>query len=193
MAREGELTPSSSAASVPFCAGRPCKNLSNRRRNRFFNNIFAQAGDLTRFNSTKLPMCLQGNVFVGRAKACTQEAAPLVLPEFDPKINLRETADGHQFEITFGNNWTQDHERELLTTERLGKAVIPDLPFERADGKQIILDTDYSRSAHNPHSPFPGPFEHPAGGRLTIKIASPRTPPLGTSIALYPRIEPLLT
>jgi alpha-L-arabinofuranosidase len=144
---------------------------------RFFNNIFAQAGDLTRFNRTKLPMSLQGNVFVGKAKACTQEAAPYLLPEFDPKINLRETADGHQFEVTLGSNWTQDHKRELVTTERLGKAVIPDLPFERADGKPIILDTDYSGSAHNPHNPFPGPFEHPAGGKFTIKIASPRTPP----------------
>jgi alpha-N-arabinofuranosidase len=144
---------------------------------RFFNNIFAQAGDLTRFNRTKLPMFLQGNVFVGKAKACTQEAAPHLLPKFDPKIKLDKTADGYQLEITFGDDWTQDHKREVVTTERLGKAIIPDLPFERADGRPIILDTDYSGGAHNQLNPFPGPFEHPTGGRLTIKIASPRTPP----------------
>jgi hypothetical protein len=119
---------------------------------RFLNNIFAQAGDLSRFNRTKSPMSLQGNVFVGKAKACIQEAAPRSLPEFDPKINLHKSADGHQFEITLGDNWTQGHKRELVTTERLGKAVIRDLPFEGADGKAIILDTDYSGGALKIHT-----------------------------------------
>jgi alpha-N-arabinofuranosidase len=145
---------------------------------RFYNNIVAQEGDLTPFNSTKLSMFLHGNVFVGEAKVCTKEVAPLVLPGFDLKLNLRKTADyGHQLEMTFGDNWIQDYKRELVTTDQLGKALIPGLPFEQPDGKPIILDTDYSGGAHNPHNPFPGPFEHPAGGTFTVRIAPTHVSP----------------
>lgn len=137
---------------------------------RFYNNIFAQAGDLTPFDNTKLPMFLQGNVFLGEARTCAQESSPLILPEFDPKITLRQTADGHQLEITLGENWIINHQRKLVTTARLGKAMIPDLPFEQPDGKPIVLDADYSGNARNPQNPFPGPFECPAGGTKSIRI-----------------------
>ena len=46
-----------------------------------------------------------------------------------------------------------------MTTELLGKASIPDLPFENADGSPLRLDTDYFGKQRNADNPFPGPFE----------------------------------
>ena len=51
-----------------------------------------------------------------------------------------------------------------MTTELLGRAKIPDLPFEKPDGSSYKLDTDYFGKMRNAESPFPGLFELPACG-----------------------------
>jgi alpha-N-arabinofuranosidase len=136
---------------------------------RFYNNLFASAGDLSPFNAARLPMQLGGNVFVGNAKPCTLESAPLAEPEFDPKIELSRTEDNILLAITLNEKWGEQP-RKIITTELLGNAIVPDLPFERPNGTPVRIDTDYSGCKRNPASPFPGPFECPIGGRQSIRI-----------------------
>jgi alpha-L-arabinofuranosidase len=138
---------------------------------RFYNNLFAQAGDLSPFNAARLPMQLGGNVFVGNAKLCTLESAPLTEPEFDPKIGLSRTKDNSLLAITLNEKWGEQP-RKIVTTELLGNAIVPDLPFERPNETPVRIDTDYSGRKRNPTSPFPGPFECPIGGRQSIRIIS---------------------
>jgi alpha-N-arabinofuranosidase len=137
---------------------------------RFYNNVFAQGGDLTPFNEAHLPMLLGGNVFLKSAKPCIRETAPLLKPEFDPGIKLVETKDGVHIEITLDSMWAIEQLRKIATTKLLGNAIIPNLPFERADGTSIRIDTDYSGRPRNLSNPFPGPFELPQGGKQSIKI-----------------------
>ena len=59
--------------------------------------------------------------------------------------------------------------RKLVTTDLLGKAVIPNLPFENADGSPIRLNTDYFGKKRDEANPFPGPFELPGGGKQCLK------------------------
>lgn len=134
---------------------------------RFYNNLFAQAADISPFNETMLPMTLAGNVFVGAAKFCIRETDPLIDPGFDTAIHLSRIKEGSQLEITVDKSWTAKP-RTIVTTELLGKTTISDLRFEQADGSPIRIDKDYSGHLRNPKSPFPGPFEHPAGGRLLV-------------------------
>ncbi|HEV2577900.1 MAG TPA: right-handed parallel beta-helix repeat-containing protein [Acidobacteriaceae bacterium] len=138
---------------------------------RFLNNVLAQGGDLTQFNQTRLPMHLDGNVFVGHAKPCAQEDAPLLQPEFDPDVRLEEKSDGFYLEMTLDSVWAQEKERRFVTTESLGVAVIPNLPFENFDGGPVRIDKDFSGKQRNVQSPFPGPFEAPEGGRQTFKVS----------------------
>jgi alpha-N-arabinofuranosidase len=135
---------------------------------RFYNNLFTQAGDITLFNETTLPMALAGNVLVDGAKPCTQEVDPLVDSGFDTKIRIVEAGAGRQLEIALDKSWADQYQRKLVTTELLGKATIPDLRFEHSDGTPIRIDTDFSGRTRDPHNPFPGPFEHPAGGTLSV-------------------------
>ena len=139
---------------------------------RFYNNLFTQGADITPFNETMLPMALAGNVFVDGAKSCSREADPLVDPGFDTAIHLVETKEGRQLDIRLDKTWAVKQRRTLVGTELLGKAVIPDLRFERADGSPIRIETDYSGRARNPENPFPGPFECPSGGNQSISIPS---------------------
>ena len=111
-----------------------------------------------------------GNVFTKGAVACTNEAAPMLKPNFDPAVRLTQKDDGWYLEIATDAAWATGRTRKLVTTELLGKAKVPDLPFERADGSPYRLDTDYFGAKRNAANPFPGPSERPAGGPPSLKV-----------------------
>jgi alpha-N-arabinofuranosidase len=50
--------------------------------------------------------------------------------------------------------------------------MIPNLPFEQADGTPIRIDKDYLGNPRNLANPFPGPFEKSHDGKQRIKIWS---------------------
>jgi alpha-N-arabinofuranosidase len=127
---------------------------------RFYNNLFAECGNLSAFNVSSLPMYLGGNVFLKGARPCIQELAPSIQPDFDPRIALVPSEAGLQCDITLDPAWSKQRgNRKLVTSEMLGTAEIPKLPFQLGDGSAISIDTDYSGQKRNPSNPFPGPFE----------------------------------
>ena len=58
----------------------------------------------------------------------------------------------------------------LVSTELLGKARIPDFPFENPDGSAIKLNTDYFNKVRSEGHPTPGPFETLVVVELTYKV-----------------------
>jgi alpha-N-arabinofuranosidase len=58
----------------------------------------------------------------------------------------------------------------LVTTELLGKAVIPGVPYEQPDGQPYRIGTDYFGKRKDGRNPFPGPFEMSAGGQQRLKV-----------------------
>jgi alpha-L-arabinofuranosidase len=127
-------------------------------------------GDLGTYDEARLPVWMDGNVFLKGARASRHEANPLVRPEFDPAIKLVETSVGFDLELTLDTAWSAERTRALVTTERLGKASIPNLPWEQLDGAAIRVNTDYSGKPRNEANPLPGPFENPGAGRLVLKV-----------------------
>ena len=91
-------------------------------------------------------------------------------PEFDPALKLVEKADGFYLEIRFDKAWAAERTRKLVTTELLGKAAIPNLPYEQPDGTPIRINTDYFGKSRNEANPTPGPFENPGQGDLELKV-----------------------
>ncbi len=138
---------------------------------RFYNNLFAEDGDLTPFNQTHLPMHLEGNVFLRGAKPCSQETAPMLKPDIDPRIRLVERGPDLHLEIHLDRAWAIEQRHKLVTTDVLGLALIPQLPFERADSSPLRIDEDFSGAHRNEGNPFPGPFEHAGGGQLSVRIS----------------------
>ena len=57
-----------------------------------------------------------------------------------------------------------------MTTDLLGKAKIPDLPYLQPDRSPYRLDTDYLGNRRNAKSPFPGPLEFSASGKQVLKV-----------------------
>jgi alpha-N-arabinofuranosidase len=109
-------------------------------------------------------------VFLQGTRASTNEAAPLIRANFDPAIRLTEQAGGVTLQVNLDKAWGTEQTRKLVTTALLGKAKIPDLPYENADGSPIRIATDYFGARRNAENPFPGPFEVREGGQQTFVV-----------------------
>lgn len=135
---------------------------------RFYNNVVAAGGDLSAFDVTRLPIALAGNVFLKGAKPCALEAVPLLKPDTDAQVEIDD--DGGRFGMNLDPAWAAERVRKMVTTELLGRAAIPNLPFERADGSTLRIDTDFRGRQRNVSNPFPGPLEYQGERRLTIEL-----------------------
>jgi len=129
-----------------------------------------EGGNLTAYDKAELPLWTNGNVFLKGAKPSKHEAGPLFRPDFDPALKLVEKPDGFYLEISADKAWATERTRKLVTTQLLGKAVIPDQAFENPDGTPLRIDTDYFGKKRNEKNPFPGPFEISEGGKQMVKV-----------------------
>jgi alpha-N-arabinofuranosidase len=136
---------------------------------RYDNNIFVERADLSQYDAAPLPVFMEGNVFFKGARPSKHEKEPILEVGLNPALKLLEKPDGFYLELAFGKGWA-DRTRRLVTTESLGRAAIPNLPYERADGRPIRIITDYFGKMRNESNPTPGPFENPGTGPLSLKV-----------------------
>ncbi|MHB8863529.1 MAG: carbohydrate-binding protein [Pirellulaceae bacterium] len=138
--------------------------------NRYYNNLFVGNGDLSQYNEARMPVWMDGNVFLQGAKPSQHEKDPILLPEFNPELRLIPRPDGYYLEARFDPTWAEARTRKLVTTDLLGLAAIPGLPFENADGSALQIDVDYLGKTRSKTNPTPGPFESPGTGSVTVKV-----------------------
>ena len=157
--------------------------------NRFYNNIFiagaqppadtpqqdnknppwATGFGLWVYDTKEQPLQTGGNVYYHGARSYAREANPLTLPDMDPRIEIMEEKDGVYLRLVLGPALDKAG-TVLVTTTLLGKAKIPGLVFENADGSPVILDSDYFDKKRTTANPSAGPFETPGTGILKIKV-----------------------
>jgi alpha-N-arabinofuranosidase len=139
--------------------------------NRFYNNVFFVRGaDLSQYDRGPLPSWMDGNVFLKGAKPSKYDKDPIVKPDFDPAIKLVEGSGSSYLEMTFSPSWSLRPVRQLITTKLLGRAAIPNLPYEQPDGQPLSINTDYFGRSRDKTNPTPGPFENPGLGDLKLKV-----------------------
>jgi hypothetical protein len=156
--------------------------------NRFYNNLFIGAGaqpaeptkkddrhhrvagfGLWEYDTRSFSLQTGGNVYCNGARPYAKELAPVVLADFDPRIQLVVTGEGTQLHLTW-NEAMQKTATALVTTARLGQARISRLPYEQPDGTPLKVDTDYFGQPRNAARPMPGPFEKVGHGELKLKV-----------------------
>ncbi len=135
---------------------------------RWYNNLLASGANLGAYNGAKLPVAAAGNVFAKGATPSKFDTEALVKPDFDTAPKLVQKADGWYLTVKTDPQWSSEVKRKLVTTALLGKAVIPDMAFENADGSPLAIDTDYFGKKRDTANPFPGPFETPVNGEVKV-------------------------
>ncbi len=158
----------------------------------FINNLFVKEGNARQYDKAMLPVRFSGNVYTKgtnlampddkQKTAAVQndssqakmqgkkESDALVKNDFDAEANVRMEKNEVYLDIALDKNWLTEQQRKLVTTEMLGKAIIPGLPFENADGSKVKVDTDYFGNPRNVSNPSPGPFEIKQSGKQKMKI-----------------------
>ena len=124
---------------------------------------------LSVYDTTELPMLVEGNVYFKGAKPYFTESDAAVFPEYNPAINLITENGNVYLEMTLDSGMTASGQT-LVTSDRLGKAVVTDASFVNPDGSAIEFNTDYTGATRDPGSPSAGPFEKPGAGRVRIKV-----------------------
>jgi alpha-N-arabinofuranosidase len=135
---------------------------------RYYNNLIVNEG-LAGYDPVTLPMFLDGNVYLNGARPSKHEPAPLLQPNMDPGIKLLEKENGLYLQLKHGEAWTQ-RKRSLVTTELLGKARTPDLPYLNYNGEPLSIDTDYFGEKRDTGNLSAGPFDVSQQGVQSIKV-----------------------
>jgi alpha-N-arabinofuranosidase len=154
---------------------------------RFYNNLFIGNGGqslyITETTNEGVPFyfsygleCYEyrpqlpetaGNVYYHGARPCSGEQAVIIAE--DPALNLVEWGDTVYLEFSISKE--QDRiNTQLVTSELLGKATVPDAPFEDYDGTGLVIDTDYFGEKRNTGQPVPGPFENMKEGLNRMRV-----------------------
>ena len=155
--------------------------------NRYYNNIFvgvaatptaAFAGDIYEpsksvghglwvYDHREFPLQTGGNVYLNGARPYKAESAALVVPE-TVRVTLTEAPSG-KFQINFSPPTAlAQAATKMVTTKWLGRARVPNLPYENADGTRLKVDTDFFGKRRDT-TPTPGPFENPGFGPIQLE------------------------
>ena len=124
---------------------------------RFINNIFVGHG-IEQYDEAKLPVIMEGNLFLNGAKPSKHEADPEVLTEKSSPLGLLTEAEGIVLHMNLDDGAIKQP-RRLVTSEGLGNTHASGLPFVQPDGSPYRIDTDYFLRNRNVNDPAPGPFE----------------------------------
>jgi alpha-N-arabinofuranosidase len=134
--------------------------------NRFFNNVFIAPAGLDGYDKSASPNTMAGNVFLKGAKPSRHEASPVVLPDFDPALRLREENGTRFLDLNVGWSATGP----IVTSELLGKTMVSGQTFVNPDGSPFQLDRDFLGKARAGKHPLPGPFESLREGGQSIRL-----------------------
>lgn len=136
---------------------------------RWINNILAKNCNLAVYDNASMPVNIAGNVYIQGANPSKHDTTSIVAKEYNPAITLVKKEDGWYLNAKLDPAWQNSQPaRSLVTTESLGKAVIPAAPFVNPDGSRLIIDTDYFGKKRSTATPFPGPFAAPLNGEIKI-------------------------
>nr|WP_199077786.1 carbohydrate-binding protein [Pedobacter sp. ASV19] len=136
----------------------------------WYNNLLTDQASFGKWDEPTLPVKYGGNVFTKGANAEATDADALLRPGFDAAVKLVQKKDGWYLQMNVDTDWLSGHQRKLVTTALLGKAMIPDQLFTNPDGSSLAIDYDYFKNKRNSENPFPGPIEFSKNGRQEIKV-----------------------
>ena len=140
---------------------------------RFMNNLFLDASGLEAVSGLL-------DVIRGDGKSPQEPEAHESFPNLVENNQIATSAfvlkqEGDEWAIQFKANDTEFIDCPVLTTDALGKAQIPDLPYMDYTGETLTMDVDFFGNARASGSNAPGPFATlpENSGRIVVsKLAS---------------------
>jgi hypothetical protein len=125
-------------------------------------------GDLEKFKKIEQPVYIDGNIYLNGSEAFRAEKHRLVLPSFNPDIQIFDEGNDVYLEMTASPEMF-DFKTPLQSTQTLGTVRIVDAIFDDPDCRSIVIDTDYSGRQRQEFTTA-GPFEGLVPGKNRIRV-----------------------
>jgi alpha-N-arabinofuranosidase len=157
--------------------------------NRFYNNLFVGDGKeqqaapsstetpakkgkakgfgLYVYNERPFPSFVGGNVYFDKAAPYQQEKDAVVSTEKGGPVTVVEEGKDVYLQ-TEALKGVVNPAAKLVTTEILGKAKIPQLPYVNPDGSPITVNMDYFGNARAVDALLSGPFEKSVPSKIKV-------------------------
>jgi len=147
---------------------------------RYYNNIFVGVGEkkkidgeylygLGTYSDAKLPMFISDNLYYNWAKPFKREKKFAESPLYNPEVKLIEEGESVYLEFTFNQEFFI-HRGEMITTELLGKAKVPNAIFDNRNGTTLKIDEDYFGKIRSDENTTAGPFINLKSGKVVLKV-----------------------
>jgi len=148
---------------------------------RYYNNIFtldkSTAGrndkggqyGLDGYAKAAYPVWMASNIYFNGIKPFSKEINSIENSILDPGITIEDKGKEVYLHINVDESFNKI-KTLMVTTSLLGKAKMPDVPFENPDGTPLKIDNDYFGSKRSETSPMVGPFEKLKQGTQVIKV-----------------------
>lgn len=169
---QGRFTPFHKPHSTELAGLKQTRGGDNRFYNNIFVNGFHEPGfkitGLQIYNNAELPVFADGNMFCNGVEVFKADKNFL---EINAQIEAKIPDDKSGFYIDF--NFPESIKKlktKTVTTELLGKAIVPEQGFENRDGSPLLIDSDFFGKKRDPKNPTAGPFEKLQKGKLSIKV-----------------------
>jgi hypothetical protein len=117
----------------------------------------------------ELPVRIDHNVYASGTEPFKREDNPVVLPGWNPAIKLESRDDKVFLHINVHHDLAAAR-GPLVTTELLGEAFQPEVPYEEPDGSPLVVDVDYLGRPRLGAAVTPGPFATLASGPQVIPV-----------------------
>ena len=121
------------------------------------------------YDKAKLPLFIKNNIYYNDAIPPEIEQENIEASGFNPEIKLVEENGDIFLHLRFDQAFF-DFKTEIITTEALGKAKIPNAPFDNPDGSDLIIDNDYLGEKRSGDNTLAGPFVNLGKGKLKLKV-----------------------
>ena len=126
------------------------------------------------FAKVRLPMYCGSNLYFHDAKPYKSEQNSLVYPDMNPLVRLVEEDDGVYLMFDFKDTLMKV-DTVIVTTDFLGLAFEPELPYENPDGTPLCVEKDFFGKTRPLGKMMVGPFEGIGKGPQKIKVAEKKT------------------
>jgi len=144
--------------------------------NRFYNNIFMNGyhepefkiTGLQVYNNAELPVFADGNVYCNGVEVFKNDKNFLEI-NFLVESEIPDDKSGFFIDFNFPES-IKKLKTKYVTTELLGKAVVPEQGFENNDGAPLTVDYDFFGNKRNRKNPVTGPFEKPQESKIELKL-----------------------
>ena len=137
---------------------------------RFENNVFFGHADLSQFDDSKLPVWMQGNIFVGGAKPSRFETNAIVFTNVVPTFRLAKKTSGWFLTIPHNLFCNQTSICQSVTSKLLGRTSIANAAYEAPDGGAIRINTDYFGKKRSDEKSTAGPFAYVGESDLQLNL-----------------------